>query len=440
MTLPSELTEFLSELSGRRQRLLSLTGGPSANLAQLTQELDELAEQLIVADEELRVQQEEIQASQERLELLAAERDMFFQSSSNPYVVTDDTGVVLRTNRAADQLILRPSIRLTPRPIATWFDVDDRGRVRTMISRARRGEITEDAELQVRRRDGSSVPVRVFVEQLRDAASASAMLRWELRQSWEHAKAAPDADPDRTDKLVARNAWTSDAANHVAELVVELSRNQTSDDVCRTLAGAVGAHVAATLEVAVTLAGKLDQFTTILGGGSRSTPGLDTRLTSLVTAPGPTLETIGTRSTHVISDTSIDTRWPEFTAAVDVVGIRSVLCVPFGLPDKPFGAITLVSTQPQAFKRADGLLVEHFALHAAAALAHVRVEENLRLAIQSRQDIGQAVGIVMERQRVTADRAFNSLVLASQRTNIKLRAVAQTVVETGQDPESIGRG
>ena len=40
----------------------------------------------------------------------------------------------------------------------------------------------------------------------------------------------------------------------------------------------------------------------------------------------------------------------------------------------------------------------------------------------------------MERERVTADQAFDVLRRASQRLNIKLRDVAQTLIDTGEDP------
>lgn len=55
----------------------------------------------------------------------------------------------------------------------------------------------------------------------------------------------------------------------------------------------------------------------------------------------------------------------------------------------------------------------------------------------SRQIIGEAVGILMERRRLDSSRAFDILVHESQRMNVKLRTVAEYVVLTGQDPETI---
>jgi AmiR/NasT family two-component response regulator len=56
------------------------------------------------------------------------------------------------------------------------------------------------------------------------------------------------------------------------------------------------------------------------------------------------------------------------------------------------------------------------------------------MAISSRQDIGMAVGILMERHKLTAERAFAVLSKASQDSNTKLRDLARHVIETGEAP------
>lgn len=61
-----------------------------------------------------------------------------------------------------------------------------------------------------------------------------------------------------------------------------------------------------------------------------------------------------------------------------------------------------------------------------------RKAENLQRALDSARVIGAAVGIIMERDRVTADEAFEVLSNVSQRANVKLRDVAATVMLTGE--------
>ena len=60
--------------------------------------------------------------------------------------------------------------------------------------------------------------------------------------------------------------------------------------------------------------------------------------------------------------------------------------------------------------------------------------EHLRLALGSRDVIGQAKGILMERYRITADEAFERLRVVSQHSNRKLAAIAEQLAATGQWP------
>lgn len=54
---------------------------------------------------------------------------------------------------------------------------------------------------------------------------------------------------------------------------------------------------------------------------------------------------------------------------------------------------------------------------------------HLNEALQSREMIGQAIGILMEQQRIDDREAFETLKKASQHSNMKLRDIAAQVVE-----------
>jgi AmiR/NasT family two-component response regulator len=69
-----------------------------------------------------------------------------------------------------------------------------------------------------------------------------------------------------------------------------------------------------------------------------------------------------------------------------------------------------------------------FATHAALALGNARERESLNEAMRTRQVIGQAVGIVMERHQISSERAFDFLVRASSAGNLTLRELAQELV------------
>ena len=61
--------------------------------------------------------------------------------------------------------------------------------------------------------------------------------------------------------------------------------------------------------------------------------------------------------------------------------------------------------------------------------------ENLHGALASRQIIGRAEGILMQREMITAGQAFDLLRRASQNLNAKVREVAQYVINTGDLPD-----
>ena len=67
-----------------------------------------------------------------------------------------------------------------------------------------------------------------------------------------------------------------------------------------------------------------------------------------------------------------------------------------------------------------------------AAVAATSAVRNLTIALQNSRQIGMAMGVLMSALRITQDEAFEALRIASQRSNRKLRDVAQDVVDTGE--------
>ena len=111
----------------------------------------------------------------------------------------------------------------------------------------------------------------------------------------------------------------------------------------------------------------------------------------------------------------------------------------FRSPGNRGGVLTLYSARRHAFRDAAELVVPVFAARASIALTHADRVLNLRRAIGTRQVIGEAVGILMERHRISADDAFERLVAASQNSHVKLRELATRVTETGEEPEDAAR-
>jgi GAF domain-containing protein len=152
---------------------------------------------------------------------------------------------------------------------------------------------------------------------------------------------------------------------------------------------------------------------------------------------GPCLDAIWEQETFQIDDMSADERYPRWTRAVaEQTGIRSSLSLQLftDAEQNSLGGLNLYSPQPSAFDaetRAEALA---FAAQAAVALRSAQTEENLRSGMATRNLIGMAQGILIERLRLTPDQAFAVLSRLSQESNVKLREVARRLVQTGEIP------
>ena len=150
---------------------------------------------------------------------------------------------------------------------------------------------------------------------------------------------------------------------------------------------------------------------------------------------GPCLEASKTSEFFQITDVSQETRWPEFCSRAAQIGFRSSLSFPLN-NNGTVGALNIYSKTVHAF---DDDAIETgrvFARQASIALhnAHThmaarKLAEHLNVALQSRDMIGQAKGILMERENVSDETAFEMLKTISQQANVKLREVAQRLID-----------
>jgi GAF domain-containing protein len=152
---------------------------------------------------------------------------------------------------------------------------------------------------------------------------------------------------------------------------------------------------------------------------------------------GPCMTASRTGVVQKVPALAREERWPDFGALALADGLKSVMSVPLPLDRTFVGALNLYSLSG-SFEADDDWMSESFARQAAITLANAEAYQsaqdlasNLTIALESRDIIGQAKGIIMERQRCPTDEAFDILRGASQRRNVKLRDLAQDVVDTG---------
>ena len=147
---------------------------------------------------------------------------------------------------------------------------------------------------------------------------------------------------------------------------------------------------------------------------------------------GPCLRAAQEQVVIRIDDMRADRRWPSFAVEAENLEVRSMLCVPLGLHERLLGTLSLYSAQAAAFGEQDERVTRLFATLAAIALAEAQRTDQLYAALDNRDVIGQAKGILMERHRVSSEAAFELLSRASQQVNMKLATIARHLAETGE--------
>lgn len=180
---------------------------------------------------------------------------------------------------------------------------------------------------------------------------------------------------------------------------------------------------------AVTVAGRKSNRVQTLG----ATADVPVRLNRIQqeTQAGPCLTALWDEPVVHLTRVSVDDRWPEYTAAAREFGVESVLSIRLYVHDHVLGALSLYADET-GFDEQAVIIAGALAAHAAAALDRVQERGLLRKAIDSRDIIGQAKGILMERNRITADQAFEILTHHSQHSNRPLREIAEQLTLTGE--------
>lgn len=152
---------------------------------------------------------------------------------------------------------------------------------------------------------------------------------------------------------------------------------------------------------------------------------------------GPCLDALREDHTVASHDLATDVRWPSWgPQVVEQLGLSSSVSYRLYSTEKDLGALNLYGTDVSAFTAediADGLAL---AAHVGVALAAAQEVEHLEHALRGRTVIGQATGVLMERFDLAPDRAFSVLSRLSQQRNVKLRALAEEIVDTRTLPTS----
>ncbi len=148
---------------------------------------------------------------------------------------------------------------------------------------------------------------------------------------------------------------------------------------------------------------------------------------------GPCLDAAMQERWVYTRDLSASDRWPRSsTRLVSELGVASMFSCRLALeaaPNKTLGGINMYATRKDAFTDQDQMLAILLSSLGAVVVDASRQQAHLRAAIESRQLIGEAIGIMRAQRSMSREEAFTALSKASQRMNVKLRDLAEQIAD-----------
>ncbi len=260
------------------------------------------------------------------------------------------------------------------------------------------------------------------------------------RAEEDRAKVAVDRGQAATDR---EEAWARRLADSptllamaFAEIAAKLYDAETFDDVLTRIAEAAVDTVTGAASASVTL--RLAEGYRTAAATDPAAAAVDQEQYEVEEGPGLDAFTVS-----VVSAPSFpDDRWPKLGSRPLDHGVQSSLSYQLATPVRGSGStegsLNAYGTSPESFdasaREIGTILAAHAALAARAVGERGSLEglgQQLAQALLTRDVIGQAKGILMERLKATPEDAFDILRHASQRLNVKLREVALRVTETG---------
>lgn len=189
----------------------------------------------------------------------------------------------------------------------------------------------------------------------------------------------------------------------------------------------------------------------VLGNGKIETRGSTSALAEAVdllqyeTGEGPCLSSIDSHATFRVDDMSTESRWPRFAArAAKETKVRSMLAFVLKINDNALASLNLFSKSLRAFDVGDERIGLVFAAQAATVLANASTHASDQASIQQLQDglhsrgvIGQAIGILQERGKLSEAEALVLLKEMSQRANVKMRDIAYDIAIKAEPTKSV---
>ncbi|KDO94226.1 GAF and ANTAR domain-containing protein [Mycobacterium avium] len=146
---------------------------------------------------------------------------------------------------------------------------------------------------------------------------------------------------------------------------------------------------------------------------------------------GPCLAAAWEHHVMHIADLAAEQRWQRYRRhALEQTPIRSILSFELFVDRTSMAALNFYADAPHAFTEESVELGTVYATHIALAWSMMRRQDQFRSALASRDIIGQAKGVIMERFDLDAVEAFELLTRLSQQSNTRVVDIAAALIDS----------
>jgi GAF domain-containing protein len=153
---------------------------------------------------------------------------------------------------------------------------------------------------------------------------------------------------------------------------------------------------------------------------------------------GPCVEAFHQHAVQHVSDSAAEERWPELARVLRHDGVHAVLSVPVELAQGTVGTLNVYLREPREWDHSEvnaaeiyGRLVGSLLGSALAAELKGQLIEQLQWALEHRMLIEQAKGVLMGREDISADAAYQRIRSVARSSRRPVAEVARTVVAGG---------
>ena len=193
----------------------------------------------------------------------------------------------------------------------------------------------------------------------------------------------------------------------------------------------------------VSVPGAMYAGITVIDDGSISTLGATHEYPKLLddaqsdVQEGPCLSAAWQQHTMHINDLAAEQRWPKYCSiALENTSVRTIMSFRLYNEGQKLAALNFYADVAGAFDDESIELGLIYAAHTTTAWNLIRREKQFRSALVSRDAIGQAKGIIMERFGIDAHAAFELLRMLSQEANVKLAEIADRLIKSTLSEQS----